>query len=416
MRSFWASLRPPSFWPRSRALTQSPPLVGVSLLVTLLLLITSAVSLALAADAVRQKQARTVYREVVAPRAPTATLPPTYTPIPAPTPTTPTIPVSFAPRSFEAGMAYPRWGTAGYGPNDQPWQTKLPKLQQQSGAQWIEMVVNLYQATPNSLSVYASSATPSPESLAAGIRQARGMGLHVFVAPFVGVLHGDPWSGSIWFASGAARRTWFASYWRALRPYAIAAAQAGAEQFAIATEFSALELANASYWNTLIANVHTVFPGKLTYDLNFSTLGREPSPWMRNAALAYIGVSQYQSLVASPRRLSAEQIAQAWQREVIGRLETLSRAVGKPVLITEVGYRNAADALYRPWIHTSASPADPALQAAAYEGALRAVYVSLAIAGIYFWAWSVPPFQPDDLPAAQTLLRYYGAIKPQVGG
>ena len=30
------------------------------------------------------------------------------------------------------------------------------------------------------------------------------------------------------------------------------------------------------------------------------------------------------------------------------------------------------------------------------------------IMGIYFWAWSYPVYQPNNLPAAHVLLKWYG--------
>jgi len=331
----------------------------------------------------------------------------------APTPTAPVaaLPeIAFAPREFETGVAFPRWssdGVAGYSQGDANWLAGLREIQEQAGAGWIEMMIQLYQDYQGSTYVHAGPTTPSPASVAEGVRTAHALGFHVFIVPLLGVTHGEPWGGAIHFAGYQQQRAWFASYWRALAPYMAAAADAGAEQFAIGTELSALELADTGLWNGLIANAHAAFPGKLTYDMNFSTLWYEPRPWMRNPALAYLGVSEYASLAGGPWRLSAEQIGRIWDAQLLPKLDALGRAAGKPILVSEIGYRNASDALYRPYDHGTRARPDPELQANAYEAALRAVYDAPNIAGIFFWAWSVAPFGPKDQPAAQVLRTYY---------
>ncbi len=76
-------------------------------------------------------------------------------------------------------------------------------------------------------------------------------------------------------------------------------------------------------------------------------------------------------------------------------------------MLSEIGYRNSADALYQPWQWKSSAPPDPDLQAAAYEAALQNIIRDPYIAGAFFWGWSVPAFAPNWLPAAQTLHRWY---------
>jgi hypothetical protein len=88
-------------------------------------------------------------------------------------------------------------------------------------------------------------------------------------------------------------------------------------------------------------------------------------------------------------------------------LDALALASGKDIILSEIGYRNSADALYQPWQWKSSAPADPDLQAAAYEAALQNIIRDPYIAGAFFWGWSVPAFAPNWLPAAQTLHRWY---------
>jgi hypothetical protein len=310
-------------------------------------------------------------------------------------------------RDFETGVAFPRWSRDGYSGADGGWQVGLNEIEQQTGAGWVEMMIQLYQDYQGSTSVHAGPTTPSPQSVAEGVRNAHRMGFHVFVVPLLGVLHGQPWGGAIHFPGYGQTRTWFHNYWNALEPYMQAAAETGAEQFAIGTELSALELADASLWDTLIASAHATFPGTLTYDMNWSTLGAEPRDWMHDARLSYLGVSEYAPISSGPWSLSTDQIVAVWQQRFLPVLDRLSAAAGKPIILSEIGYRNSHDTLYRPWDHSSRARQDPGLQASAYEAALRAVYIDPTIVGIFWWAWSVTPFGPNDLPAAHVLRTYY---------
>jgi hypothetical protein len=319
-----------------------------------------------------------------------------------------TTPIPFARPELEAGVVFPRWGPSVYGPDDQGWASGLAALRQQTGARWVEMVIDLYQNGAQATTIGPGPGTPTPSAVAAGIATARQLGLQVFVVPFVTVLDApDPWSGFIHFNDPAQTQAWFDGYWQALEPYAAVAAQAGAEQLAIGTEDVDLEAAAPALWEELIGRVASVYAGQLTYDLNWSSLPSAPQPWMLDPRLTYLGVSEYASLVSQPEDLSAEQILALWQQQIQPRLDALSLAARKPVILSEIGFRNATDALYQPWIHSTGASPDPQLQAAAYEAVTRAVFADPHLEGIFFYAWSNGQFAPNNLPAAAALRTLY---------
>jgi hypothetical protein len=76
--------------------------------------------------------------------------------------------------------------------------------------------------------------------------------------------------------------------------------------------------------------------------------------------------------------------------------------VGKPVILTEIGYRNTADALHYPWLWKTGAPADPTLQGAAYAAATAMAASDRHIAGLFFWAWKNGQFAPAG-PAIQAM-------------
>ena len=312
--------------------------------------------------------------------------------------------------NFQTGIIFPQWGTNAYDSTDKNWQVGLKDIQNQTSAQWIEIPINLYQSSVTSTQVTVSEITPTPNAVATGIRTAQASYYHVFIVPLLSVGGTLTWSGSIQFSTTQQMQQWFDSYWQALQPYVVAAAQAGAEELAIGTELEKLQLAPATLWNQLIERAHQIFPGKLTYDMNWSSLYYQVPSWMHNPSLTAIGVSVYIPLTDMPQRLDPAILPGLWQEKIGKLLDSFSIQLTKQVFISEIGYRDSAFALYRPWerdAKAQAEPADPEEQAAAYDAALMNVVVDPHIMGIYFWAWSVQLFEPNWKPAAKILYKWY---------
>jgi hypothetical protein len=313
--------------------------------------------------------------------------------------------------NFQTGMIFPQWGTNAYDSSDSNWQIGLHDIAYQTGAQWIELPINLYQSSVYSTQVSISEITPTPDAVAAGISKARAMNYHVFIVPLLSVGGILTWSGSIQFSTIQHTQQWFDSYWQAYQPYVIAAAQAGAEELAIGTEFEKLQSAPADLWNQLIDRIHKIFPGKLTYDMNWSSLYNPIPSWMiHNPSLSAMGISVYIPLTDIPKRLDPALLPELWQEKIGKLLDSFAVQIRMPVFISEIGYRDSAFALYRPWerdARAQAEPVDHEEQAAAYNAALTNTIADPHIIGIYFWAWSVPLFEPNWKPAARVLYMWY---------
>ncbi len=308
-------------------------------------------------------------------------------------------PISLARPEVEAGVAFPEWSNSAYGTKDTAWRSGLVTLQRQTGARWVSIIVDLYQDTDQSTTIHPGSGTPTTESLAEGIAYAHKLGLKVFIEPLLNVTNvpaGQDWSGQISFDNADQAKAWFDGYWAGYKPYVQAAQAAGADQLGIATELQALETQPASLWNTLIARERAAFSGKLTYDMNWYSLSLHTPDWLNNPALDYVGISQYMPIAQSPQALTAEQIRAIWNISILPTMDALSTRTGKPIIFTEIGYRNASDALYHPWEHSTTAPADPALQATAYTVAAQAVFSDTHIDGMFFWAWDNGVFAPSS--------------------
>jgi len=311
--------------------------------------------------------------------------------------------------AFERGMIYPQWNSNGYGLQDTAWQQGAATIKNQTGAQWIEIPTLFSQATDSSTRVGVSPSAPSVQSFIEGIQRAHELGYKVFFVPLMQVNQPGGWSGSITFKAAAQEQAWYASYWHTLLPYVTAAANQHVEQMAIGTELQTLQqIVPGALWNQLITNIRGVFKNTLTYDMNWVSVGQTMPLWLKNPSLTYVGVSSYFPLVNTSIRVDPKAIVALWQQNIKTKLDALSTRLGKPVLISEIGYRNSADALYHTWLATSTAKADPAEQAGAYDAVLTNVLHDTHIAGTFFWGWdSVGMFAIKGQPAVQVLLKWY---------
>lgn len=317
-------------------------------------------------------------------------------------------------QNFQMGVSFPQWQPTGYGQSDTKWLTELPQMRMQTAACWVGMPVLFNQASLSSTTVTTGISTPSVESFTYGVQYAHKMGLHVFVTPLLDVTTGpQSWSGSIAFSTYTQEQQWFESYWQAIKPYVIAANQSGVEQFAIGTEYEWLQrYAPTSLWNNLIANIHSIFHGALSYDMNWTSLQYQPTAWMHNPALKFIGVSAYLPILNAPQRIDPAQIPGLWKSTVKHSLDTFSEILGEPIFISEIGYRNSSDTLYHSWETTSSAPADPIEQAAACSAALTNIISDPHILGSFFWGWDdTGAFSLRGMQAATAIRTHYASLQ-----
>lgn len=317
-------------------------------------------------------------------------------------------------QAFQTGVIFPRWGTVAYTAQDLSWQEGLPQIKQQTAAQWLGLSINLFQPSLISTQVQTGPSTPTPDAIIEGIRSAHALGYHVFVFPQLTVDEARSWAGNIEFPTQQLAQDWFDNYWHAFKPYVTAAAQAGAEELAIGTEYELLQPADPALWNRLIQRAHDIFSGTLTYDLNWSSLYYPLPSWLHNPSLKAIGVSLYTPLTDQPQRLNPSTLPVLWQTTIGKMLDAFATQIKKPVLLSELGYRDSSDALYNPWETSTNAPTDQIEQAAAYNAALWSIMGDPHITGVFAWAWEFPPFDMSCRLAAQVLHRWYTARSGEV--
>jgi hypothetical protein len=303
---------------------------------------------------------------------------------------------------FETGMVTPAWSHDAYS----NYTSTLRDMKAATNARWVELPILLQQATSTSTHVDVSPNQVTPQSLEDGIRAAHTEGLRGFVVPLMSVHVQGDWAGTIVPTDTAA---WFASYWHAFQPYVNVAVRAGADQLAIGTEMNWLQNnADATLWEHLITEVTNAYHGRLTYDSNWSEIYKPVPSWMHDSRLSYIGVSTYIDLVASAEYVDPVALPAMWRSVIQSQLDAFSLAIDKPILISEIGYRDTSDALYHTWSTTSSASTSQIEQAGAYDAALSDIQGDGHIVGFFPWGWSnVGNMTVKGMQAAGMIKKHY---------
>jgi hypothetical protein len=267
-----------------------------------------------------------------------------------------------------------------------------------------------YQARATSTSIAPwPGVSPTDACVLHAMATARRLGLRVVLKPFVDVRDGT-WRALIHPASWTA---WFASYRAFLTHYARLAARGGASALVVGTEMSSSDATQPRAWRGVIAAARRAFAGPLTYAADWPQY-RKIAFW---DALDWIGIDAYFPLAPGARPSEAALLAgwQPWLSQI-----TSWDAAGRPVLLTEIGYRSEAGATADPAVFNRGAPADPGLQADAFRAAFRALTPQPWLMGtLWFW-WDNPStadrggapgdrgYTPRGKPAAAVLARWYG--------
>lgn len=244
-----------------------------------------------------------------------------------------------------------------------------------AGANTLTLIVTVYQSDPTASVVTVDPArTPSEAALRGAMAEAAIRGLHVALKPHVDLDDGS-WRGHIAPQDPAA---WFASYRAFILPLAAMAESVGAAPFVIGTELAGT-LVEEARWRRLIREVRDVYHGPLVYAASWDEAGRVPF-WK---ALDLTGVDFYFP-VASRTQPGRMELLAGWQ-PWLERLELLHRQTGRPILLTEIGYRSVDGAGMKPYSFDSDALLDLGEQADLYWAALEATHDQPWIAGLCWW-------------------------------
>ncbi len=266
------------------------------------------------------------------------------------------------------------------------------------GSNSIELTVRIWAQTGTSNTVIADPAkTESDASLLAGFKAAAAAGLSVVFKAALSPLNSTPVS-SLAPTDVAA---FFASYKAEVVHLAAVAQAGGVMSFAIGNEMSSLSgAAYRGYWTDIIASVREVFHGDLTYAAATDE-AYKVSFWDQ---LDTIGVNTYPPLTTSAAP-TVQDLVDAWSKvpsnpywatvfehkSPVDFLHSLAEQYGKPLLMTEAGYRSIAGTAIRPGSWTINGTPDPVAQADAYKAFFQVWAANGGdwLKGVELWQWDL---------------------------
>lgn len=249
--------------------------------------------------------------------------------------------------------------------------------------------------------------TPSDDSLVFSIRKAHDHGMRVFLMPFLYVDHmqADEWRGTM---SPADWTAWFRSYGGFIMHYAEIAARERVEYFSVGSELCSAE-SRRDDWVSLIARVRAVYHGLLTYSANWDhrvSLGFA-------GQLDFVGMNAYFKL-SDQETPSEEDMVRAWQG-IRTEVEAWRRSIGKPLIITEVGYPSRRGAGTDPWNYAAEGTPDLEGQRRCYRAFQRAWSGEPSLQGVYFYLWwgdggpADSGYTPRGKPSLEVIRDWFGA-------
>ena len=249
--------------------------------------------------------------------------------------------------------------------------------------------------------------TPPDKTVLRVLHEARARGLRVLLYPILRLEYAATpleWRGTI---DPKDRAAWWQSYAVFIGRMAQLAKLGHAASLAVGSELSNMDTEHER-WATLIARVRRVFRGTLVYSTNWDRL---------DVARIFdlvdlVGLSAYFELTAEPNP-TPERLLTAW-REVRARLAPRVAAIGKPLVLTEVGYHSQAGTAARPWDEAAQKNVDLEEQRRCYQAFVRSWDDAEELQGVYIWNWygwggpKSREYTPRGKPAALEICRWYG--------
>ena len=320
--------------------------------------------------------------------------------------TNPTLPKINSPnlsRQFQKGMALGLYG-------DKPGFTLLDMIKEipKLGATHISLILSWAQKD-----VFATEIAPEPnkapykdEQIARFIQVSHECGLKVFLFPILHVKErGDKeWRGTL---KPKDRDEWWKNYNRFILHYAEMAEKFSVEILCIGSELVAME-GERERWAALIHSVRQVYKGKILYSANWDHF----KPVVFWDLVDYIGMTAYYELTKS-KEPTIEQLIAKWE-SIRDELRSWQKAIGKPIIFTEVGYPSQDGCNIYPWDYTTDEPIDLTEQYLCYLAFFRVWSVEKMLGGVYFWNWygfggpNDGYYTPRGKPAELVIKAWYG--------
>jgi len=255
------------------------------------------------------------------------------------------------------------------------------------------------------------------EGLVVTAAWARKHEIKTLLKPHIWITHGGgKWRSDIEMTREADWDAWFADYARFILHYARLAEENDFPALCIGTELRKT-LAQERRWHQLIRQIREVYRGQLTYAANWWKEFEEVPFWDE---LDFIGIQAYFP-IADQSRPTVEAMKRNWEPH-LKRIRSLQGRHDKPVVFTEIGYRNTPDNAVEPWVWPKRHPdvrIDLKAQAASFQAMFEVFWNQPWFQGVYVWKWhparlNVPrdkepfeSFSPQGGPAMDVIREWY---------
>lgn len=282
------------------------------------------------------------------------------------------------------------------------------------GTSHVGLTVAYYQEHAGSTEIYDHPRFTAPEAtIERTLKEAHALGMKAMVFPIVRL--DRPRSSSEWRGTLRPKDpgAWWQSYTRLLVRVARLCARAGAAQLSVGSELSTLDVAaERPAWQGLVGEVRREFRGLITYSGNWDHFDRVGIYDLLDLA----GLCAYFPLTSwpSPKTPEVADLTAAWRKKR-AELEAFAARVGRPMILTEVGYLSQRGCAHKPWDEGAKNPVDLEEQRRCYAAFADAWTGAEALRGAYFWnyyGWGGPSsigYTPRGKPAAAEITRYFRA-------
>ena len=250
----------------------------------------------------------------------------------------------------------------------------LNNLKERTGADFIILVPNGVQETPQSEKIYYDTdATMSDEELIHMIKYAHELGLRVALKPTANCKNGT-WRAHINFFDKDVPcepkwSNWFATYTEFQLHYAKIAEETGCEMFIAGCEMVMTER-RADEWRKLIADIRTVYSGPVTY--NTDKYQEDNVTWWD--CVDVICSSGYYPI-------------DDWERQ-LDRIETVVKKFDKPFFFSECGCMSIESSSKVPNDWSVRGETNIEEQAAWYTAMFEACKKRDWVEGFCLWDWA----------------------------
>ncbi len=217
------------------------------------------------------------------------------------------------------------------------------------------------------------------------------------------------WPGEIEMDTPENWDIFFRYYTNWITHYALLAEIHQFDLLCIGVEMSETALQKPDQWRKLIRKIRKIYSGPITYGSNWGKEFEQITFW---EDLDYIGLSCYYPL--NEKKKISENDLRASFSKILTTLKKVQKKNQRPLLLTEIGFRNIDHPWTLPHAEPDGRPENPADQEIAYRVVLERLQEADFVAGVFWWKYPANlnyqnpnAFAPLGLPAEATIERFF---------